>query len=299
MIALGVTGGKREVNAALAWGLCARQVTSMASFLSLDRSLIRVSGPDTAGFLNNLLTQDIALLSKTGVQYTALLNPQGKVVTDMLLWADGGERIVLETARSRGAELVRRLGLYKLRAQVSIEDISASFSIRWSPQQFEQAHVDPRTPDGALGWRRIAPCADAQDGAAAYDGRRLALGIPDLALDAAPEEVFALEALLEELHGVDFQKGCFVGQENVSRMKRRGTTRRKFCALQFEGEAPTPGTPVLAGEIEVGTLRSGAPGQAIALLRLDRALAAGTTLTAAGTPVRLTPPSWLLLPASS
>ncbi|MEQ1617263.1 MAG: folate-binding protein [Terricaulis sp.] len=271
----------------------------MAAPLRLDRSLIRVSGPDAANFLNNLLTQDVTLLRQADVQYAALLNPQGKVAADTLLWADGDDCFVIETAPSFGADVVRRLSLYKLRAQISIEDISTTLSALWSPHLFEHARADPRMPDGALGWRRLAPGADAQDGAAAYDAHRLALGIPDLTRDAAPEEVFALEALLEELHGVDFQKGCFVGQENVSRMKRRGTTRRKFCAVRFDGEAPAPGTPVLAGDIAVGTLRSSGSGQAIALLRLDRALAADAALTAAGKPVRLTPPSWLLLPASS
>lgn len=271
----------------------------MAAPFRLDRSLIRVSGPDAVNFLNNLLTQDVALLGQAGVQYAALLSPQGKVLADTLLWADGGDGIVIETAPSFGADLVRRLSLYKLRAQISIEDISTALSALWSPHLFEHARTDPRMPDGALGWRRLAPGAGAQDGAAAYDAHRLALGIPDLAQDAAPEEVFALEALLEELHGVDFQKGCFVGQENVSRMKRRATTRRKFCAVRFDGEAPAPGTPVLAGEIEVGALRSGGPGRAIALVRLDRALAAGAVLTVAGKPARLAPPPWLLLPTSS
>lgn len=271
----------------------------MAAPVRLDRSIIRVSGGDAVGFLNNVLTQDVALLGEAGVQYAALLSPQGKVVADMLLWADGEERIVLDADPSRGSELLRRLRLYKLRAQVAIDDVSAELSILWSARSFEGARADPRLPDGALGWRRLAPSVGAQDGAAGYNAHRLSLGVPDLAQDAAPEEVFALEALLEELRGVDFQKGCFVGQENVSRMKRRATTRRKFCALRFEGEAPPPGTPILAGEIEVGALRSGGPGRAIALLRLDRALAADAALTAAGRPVRLAPPPWLLLPASS
>src|SRR5690606_32158292 len=118
--------------------------------------------------------------------------------------------------------------------------------------------------------------------------------------DAAPEEVFALEALLEELNGVDFKKGCFIGQENVSRMKRRATTRRKFCPIAFDGEAIPYGATVRAGEAEIGAVRSGGAGRAIALLRLDRALEAldaGAPLSAAGRSIRLDPPPWLTLPA--
>jgi folate-binding protein YgfZ len=134
------------------------------------------------------------------------------------------------------------------------------------------------------------------DGDAEYNARRIALGVPDLARDAVVEEVFALEALLEELNGVDFQKGCFVGQENVSRMKRRATTRKKFCPIVFAGPAPAPGTPLMSGAAEMGSVRSGAEGRAIALVRLDRALAATAPLTADGRPVRLDPPPWLILP---
>ena len=106
--------------------------------------------------------------------------------------------------------------------------------------------------------------------------------------------MFALEALLEELHGVDFQKGCFVGQENVSRMKRRATTRRKFCPVVFEGEALAVGTPILVGDVEIGSVRTGAAGCAMALLRLDRTQ--GAVLSAASREVRLDPPPWLIFP---
>ena len=129
-----------------------------------------------------------------------------------------------------------------------------------------------------------------------YESRRVALGVPDLARDAEPEELFALEGLLEELNGVDFQKGCFVGQENVSRMKRRATTRKKFCPVVFDGDPPAHGTPVSAGPADLGAIRTGAAGRAIALLRLDRALAAEGSLMADGKPVRLDPPPWLILP---
>ncbi len=268
----------------------------------LDRALIRVSGPDAASFLNNLLTQDVCKLGAVGAQYAALLSPQGKIVVDMIVSAGAGEEIFLDVDSERGGELLRRLLLFKLRANLSIEDCSGHAAVQFEASAFSGARADPRLPDGSLGWRKIV----AHDAAAGlslgneqFDARRLALGIPDLARDAALEEVFALEALLEELHGVDFQKGCFVGQENVSRMKRRATTRRKFCPIAFEAEALPFGTPIRAGEVEIGSVRTGTRGRAIALLRLDRAgeaMAQGVGLTAAGSEVRLDPPPWLILP---
>ncbi len=277
----------------------------------LQRTLIRVSGPDAVSFLNNLLTQNVAQLTESGVQYGSLLSPQGKLIADMLLWDDCGENqtgvsergIIIEADPARGADLLRRLTMYKLRAAVSIEDITGRFHLLWAPDLFRGAKPDPRFPGGELGWREVCPLPPDQhefpDAAAAYDANRLALGVPDLARDAAPEQVFALEALLEELHGVDFQKGCFVGQENVSRMKRRATTRRKFCPIAFAGEAPPFATPILAGDAEIGTVRTGASGRAMALLRLDRALEAtgrGRALSAGGRPVQLDSPPWLVLP---
>jgi tRNA-modifying protein YgfZ len=196
----------------------------------------------------------------------------------------------------RGGDLLRRLDLYKLRAQVTVADISDERHVLVSEDVFGEAQLDPRL--AALGWRAMA-AADAKRDGGGYEARRLHLGVPDLARDAGGDEVFALEALLEELNGVDFQKGCFVGQENVSRMKRRATTRKKFCPITFEGEAPAPMTPVLAGETDLGTVRSGMNGRAIALIRLDRALDAldaGKILTAGGKQVGLDPPAWLILP---
>ena len=280
----------------------------MTTPVRLDRSLIRVSGPDTLGFLDNVLTQDVSRLGDAEVLYAALLSPQGKVSADMLLWSDSGEDadggvehgVIIETDPRFATALTRKLSMYKLRANVEIEDVTHDFHVLVSPAAFPSAALDPRFPDGALGWREICPLPPEQcnfpDGDQVYEASRIALGVPDLARDAKADEVFALEALLEELNGVDFQKGCFVGQENVSRMKRRATTRKKFCPIVFEGAAPAPGTPVMAGAAELGSVRSGVDGRAVAFLRLDRALDAGAPLTADGRPVRLDPPAWLILP---
>lgn len=269
----------------------------------LDRTLIRVSGPDANSFLDNLLTQDVSRLDEAGVLYAALLSPQGKVLTDLILWGDGNDGIVLDVDPARGVDLLRRLSMYKLRAQVSLEEITGQFYILYSPTFFRGSQPDPRVPNGELGWREYCPLPSEQydfpEGDSAYRNHLLRLGVPDLARDAGPDEVFALEALLDELNGVDFHKGCFVGQENVSRMKRRATTRKKFCPIVFEGEPPAYGTPVLAGAAELGSVRTGANGRALALLRLDRALAAEAPLTAGGKEIRLDPPDWLLLPPAA
>lgn len=271
----------------------------MSAPARLDRSLIRVSGPDAVSFLNSLLTQDVERLNEGRLLYAALLSPQGKVICDMFLW--GGDGVVIEADATRASDLLRRLTIYKLRARVVIEDLGGVYGVAAADAPFDGAMADPRL--AGLGWRKLVPRDEAAamaDGTEAYEHTRLALGVPDLARDAAPEEVFALEALLEELNGVDFKKGCFVGQENVSRMKRRATTRKKFCPIAFDGPAPAFGAPVLAGDVEVGTVRTGEAGRALALLRLDRAieaLDAGQTLNVEARKARLDPPSWLILPA--
>jgi tRNA-modifying protein YgfZ len=217
----------------------------------------------------------------TPLCYGALLTPQGKVITDMLIWrlADG---YLLDALAQPAGDLAARLARFKLRAKIEIAVIDTPPELAPQP--------DPRLP--ALGPRLPG---DRPDRSAMIDA-----GVPDLSLDAGPEEVFALEALLEELHGVDFHKGCFPGQENVSRMKRRATTRKKFCRIAFAGAAPAPGTAITAGAAVLGTVRSGIEGCALALIRLDRALEAvekGETLLAGDTAVRLDPPDWLILPA--
>ncbi len=266
----------------------------------LNRTLIRVTGADARPFLQNLLTQDLDRLSQAGVLYGALLSPQGKIIADMMIWdaADGG--VLLDIDARRGDDVMRRLSMYRLRAQVALEEVSDQHDVLVCETAFDGAQPDPRLP--AIGWRAVTAKgagADGPNAASAYRERLMGLGVPDLAADAEIEEVFALEGLLEELNGVAFHKGCFIGQENASRMKRRATTRKKFCPIAFDGAPPPPGTPVLDGDSELGSVRASAPGRAIALLRLDRALEASNPLTAAGRPVRLDPPSWLRLPADA
>lgn len=274
----------------------------MTEPLRLDRALIAIRGPDSADFLQQLVTNDVALLAQQPVIYAALLSPQGKVSIDFFLWrTDEG---VLVDVNARAADALRaRLMLYKLRARVEIGPVEAGLGVfSGGPENAILVAADPRRPE--LGVRAIALAEGAAPDTepAAFRTRRIETGAPDIAHDAAPDEAFALEALLEELHGVDFQKGCFVGQENVSRMKRRATTRKKFCPVTFDGEAPAYGALISAGAAELGSLRTNMPGRAIALLRLDRAQEAverGDALVADGNPLRLAPPPWLLIPSAT
>lgn len=274
--------------------------------IPLNRAVLRLEGQDCVPFLHDLLTQNIEAMADRQCAYGALLTPQGKVLADMMVWRETEHLFYLDIAQTAAAALLKRLTLYRLRAAVNIEDttgeigIFASFAAMQQATQAYHSSPDPRFPEGGLGTRCLAPTSTTAPGSITdYENRRLGLGVPDLSRDAGPEEVFGLEALLEELHGVDFHKGCFVGQENVSRMKRRATTRRKFCAVAFEGEPPAFGTPITAGTATIGDVRTGKQGRAIALLRLDRAQEAeesGQALMAADRPVRLEPPPWLILP---
>ena len=288
---------KCQVNEALAGARGAAQVSAMSVF-HLERSLIRVSGPERVSFLQNLLTQSVDDFE--GVRYGALLNAQGKVIADMLIWADDNA-FILETDLRFGKDLMRRLSLYKLRAQVTVEE-AKTLAVAFSEKPFDGALADPRLPNGALGYRKLVRRDESSKNPGAEVFRMLALreGVPSLADDAKPEEVFAGEALLDELNGVDFQKGCFVGQENVSRMKRRATTRKKFCRIACEGAAPEYGAAISAGGADIGAIRSARGDRAIALMRLDRAMEAsenGVPLSAGGHKIRLDPPSWLILPS--
>jgi folate-binding protein YgfZ len=286
-----------------------------------DPALLRVSGPDCAGFLDNLLTRDVSSLAAGEVAYAGLLTPQGKVIADVFVWRDFDDSFLLEAAASRLAALAQKLRLYRLRARITIEDASGTlrgvlqFGVRTRQEgRAEKAGLvaaDPRPPvhmERALVAPDLVGLIAGEHtpslGAADVRARRIAEGHPDVAEECGPEEVFALEALFEEMGGVDFHKGCFVGQENVSRMKRRATTRRKLCRIGFTGEPPEPGAAILAGAAPIGDVRSAGPvaqggGWGIALLRLDRARAAldqGGELTVGGRAIQFAPPAWMLLP---
>jgi folate-binding protein YgfZ len=266
-----------------------------------DRGVISVSGADATGFLQGLLTNDVERLGRSEARYAALLTPQGKILFDMIAVRTPGEgrSYLLDCAAAQVADLAKRLGFYKLRAKVAIADVSADEAVAafWGAEPAIGAegvlYADPRDP--RLGWRAIMPrptaAALGSEHVNEYEGLRIAVGAPKGGLDFAYGDTFPHDANLDLLHGVDFDKGCYVGQEVVSRMKHRGTARKRIARVKLSGPAPAPGTPVLDRELAVGALGSSSGREALALLRLDRAeeaTAAGRTLSAGGVGLALT-----------
>ncbi len=264
-----------------------------------DRGIVRVGGEDAASFLQGLLTNDVETLAGGHARYAALLTPQGKILFDMIVVAMAeGQGFLVDCASAQAADLAKRLGFYKLRARVAIADESAERAVVafWgeAPEAPEGAalYADPR--DARLGWRAIMPRAAAAafgvEHAGAYEALRIASVVPKAGVDFAYGDAFPHDANFDRLNGVDFAKGCYVGQEVVSRMKHRGTGRKRVVRVTLAGGAPPPGTPVLGGELPVGTLGSASGREALAMLRLDRAeeaAAAGRGLTAGGVGVAL------------
>ncbi len=240
-----------------------------------SRAIVAVIGPDWRAFLQGLLSQDVETLRPGELRFGALLTPQGKLLFDLfILGREDG--CWLDVARDRRDALVQRLTIYKLRAKVEIAAVDAAVWAIWDGG--EGGAPDPRL--AALGRRAYgdAPAGAALLDEAAYDAMRLGLGVPDAAKDA-PDD-YPIEANFDLLSGIDFQKGCFVGQETTSRMKRRGQVKSRMLPLSFHGPPPSYGAEVLAGDRRAGEVRSGAEGRAIALLRLDRI--ADATLTVEG-----------------
>jgi tRNA-modifying protein YgfZ len=277
-----------------------------------ERGVVRVAGEEAKGFLDGLLTCDLDRVGPGRPRYGGLLTPQGKILFDFIVFqADGGEAAYyLDCRKAQAADLARRLGFYKLRAKVAIADLSDTLGVLagWGNAPKPAADVelvsdDPRLP--ALGWRAIAsppegeaevPSSIKGEGEAAYHAHRIALGVPEGGEDFAFGDAFPHEALMDQLHGVDFDKGCYVGQEVVSRMQHRGTARTRIVPLVYpDGSAAAPGADVTAGERAIGKTGTGAGHRGLAMIRLDRAadaLAAGETIRAGGRPVRLETPDW-------
>jgi len=287
-----------------------------------DRGVVKVVGNGARTFLHGLVTTDLLNLKAGDARYCALLTPQGKIIADFLAAeapAKDGGGFFLDVPRARIVALIEKFNLYKLRAKVIVEDLSEILGVMavWNgvapPSPAAPAlgakdavglcFADPRL--SALGLRvmlppHLAASAAAEFGAglvgaADYEAHRIALGVPNGGVDFAYGDAFPHEADMDQLAGIDFAKGCYVGQEVVSRMEHRGTARTRAVPLRFDGAAPQPGAAVVAGERQLGHVGSAAAGRAIALLRLDRvadALAHGEALTANATPVRLVKPDW-------
>ncbi len=237
------------------------------------RGAVAVEGPDRASFLQGLVSADIARAAPGQALWSALLTPQGRWLFEFFVFSDG-ERLVLECERERAADLAQRLSRFRLRAKVTVADISPGIVVAagWGGVPMPQglAAPDPRLAEA--GWRGVFPAAEAPAasvGWEAWDTHRLALGLPDGSRDLEADKTLLLEAWFDALGGVSWTKGCYMGQELTARTKYRGLVKRKLVPVRVEGTLPEPGTPVLAGEAEAGTIRSGLGDRALAMLRTE------------------------------
>ena len=285
-----------------------------------DRAALEIAGEDRRAFLQGLISNDVEKVAADRALYAALLTAQGKYLHDFFL-TEMGNAFFIDAEAARLADLKRRLVLYRLRAKVTLGENGDRYlaavafgddalSLLDLPEEAGAAvpfaggiaYVDPRLP--ALGARLLlrrgsglAPLESlgfiVDEGAAQYDRLRLSLGVPDGSRDLPIEKAILLEAGFDELNGVDWQKGCYVGQELTARTKYRALIKKRLMPVAIEGEAPPPGTPVMLGDEEAGEMRSARDGLGLALLRLDAlAEAEGRPLTAGA--ARLTPkkPDW-------
>jgi folate-binding protein YgfZ len=284
-----------------------------AAFLP-DRGVVKISGIDARDFLNGLVTTDVTLLRPGLGRFGALLTPQGKITVDFLITeapSGHGGGFLIDCPRALAQGLTDKLGFYKLRAKVAVENLSDSVGVlaAWDGDPAvmpDLSFADPRR--AALGWRILIPVELAQKVAdligadlvdsGAYDAHRIASGVPRGGLDFMYGDAFPHETNMDRLHGVDFEKGCYVGQEVVSRMQHRGTARTRTIRVILESASPEPGAAILAGDKSVGTMGSAAGPHGLALIRVDRvadALAAGLPLTSGGLAIRVAEPDDLLI----
>ncbi len=258
-----------------------------------DRAVVAVEGPDRVAFLQGLVSNDVEQAAPGRAVWAALLSPQGKWLADFFILADG-ERLLLDVERAQAAMLAQKLSRFRLRSKVTVSVLDG-----W------QVHVAwggvPEVPSGAVaapdprlaeaGWRVLAAEAlPAEASVEAWDAHRLALGLPEGSRDLEADKTVLLEAGFDELSGVSWTKGCYMGQELTARTKYRGLIKRRLVPVEVQGTLPPPGTPVLRGEAEVGTLRSGLGGRALATLRLE---ALGEALSCGGAVVVPRLPGWM------
>lgn len=263
----------------------------MGSCVLPDRGVLAVSGAEAGAFLDNVITVNVSGLPLHGARFGALLTPQGKIIVDFfVIRKDDG--FLIDCPRALAVDLLKKLTLYRLRAKVAIADVSETYHIvaLWNETAPDKgiAYEDPRL--AALGSRVVSLCDEAFmviSDVTAYDHHRIICGVPTGGRDFIYGHAFPHEALMDCLNGVDFKKGCYIGQEIVSRIEHRSTARTRCVPVIFKDSvAPPEGTEAFAGERMIGVIGSVASdGHALARLRLDRvaeAQKAGEALHAGG-----------------
>jgi folate-binding protein YgfZ len=283
----------------------------MQAALLPDRGVVKVAGDDALRFLNGLVTNDMSKVSPGHPRFAALLTPQGKIIVDFIIAeapAEDGGGFFLDVPKALSGTLVEKLNFYKLRAKVICEDLSEVLGVMavWDGKgdsEYGLSYSDPRL--SSLGMRVMLPPHLAGEAATdlgaslaaaeGYEAHRIALAVPRGGLDFIYADTFPHEADMDQLNGVDFEKGCYVGQEVVSRVEHRASARSRVVPIAYDEFAPSSGLPITAGDKQVGTLGSTAKGRGLALVRLDKvedALAAGAPLVAGGVTLRAVKPDW-------
>jgi hypothetical protein len=260
-----------------------------------ERGVLEVAGEDRVAFLQGLVSNDVAAAGPGRAVFAALLTPQGKWLADFFIIAEEG-RLLLDCERAQAGMLAQRLGRFRLRSKVALRDLSGEMAVAvgWGGAAMPVGAVpDPRLE--AAGWRLVSARAPAANASAEdWDSHRLALGLPEGSRDLVGEQSLLLEAGFDELHGVSWSKGCYMGQELTARTKYRGLLKRRLVPVEIEGPLPAPGTAVVAGAAEMGEMRSGRGGLGIAQLRLEAL--DGRSLRCGEAVIRPRIPAWMALP---
>ncbi|WP_279477919.1 folate-binding protein [Aureimonas sp. SK2] len=255
-----------------------------------DRATLHLTGDEAEPFLQNLVTADLSALGQGEARPAALLTPQGKILFDFLVSRIAGG-LRLDVAAGARGDLAKRLTLYKLRAKFMIAPSDETVAAVWEEDAPDGALVDRRFPGRVF---RLYGADGVEGDPAEFEALRLSLGIAEAERDFPGSDVFPHDVLLDQNGGVSFKKGCFVGQEVVSRMQHRGTARRRVMVLRAEGHL-TPGVNLDAGGKTIGTVLSASGSLGIGMVRIDRlvdALGAGAALSADGVPLEAEVPSW-------
>ncbi len=254
-----------------------------------DRAILAVEGPEAENFLHNLVTADVMGMAVGDVRYVALLTPQGKILFDFFA-VRTAEGYLLDCAASQRDELAKRLTFYKLRAKVTIA-ARGDLEVGVAPDKpvHDISYPDPRLPD--MGWRIICAAGTLPEGTG-YDAARIGLGLADSDGDIGSANLFPHEANFDQFGGISFTKGCYVGQEVVSRMEHRSTARSRILPVKFEGIAPPRGSEIRSGDKTVGAVLSSQNESALALIRLDRLEESASPLLTQGVITHVQKPSW-------